>query len=424
MKRGSRFYVVGLILVLLAPLTWLAWQAQPARSNDDFEPVAEAFASPTIGQVLTFTATPIPSNTALPTPTDEPTATQPPPPSPTAVPTSTRTPRPTATPTSTPTQTPTPVFIADNIDRTCPDPAPLKPEYNRYYVPAQSWPQPNVGGPQHLWLSKPLPGGGRLLFTEWFPYGFDAGGRYLLHNGLDVSEPFNTPVLAMADGTVVVAGDDYSRLYGWRCDWYGHLVVIELDDRWLDQPVYILYGHVLDISVNVGDRVSRGEQVAEVGIGGAATLPHLHFEIRVGTNEFGSTRNPLLWLRPPVTRGVVVGRLIDPQGRPWQGVTIHAFGLSDGTENHTTWSYLGDPQRLTNPDETLAENFVIGDMRPGWYELIIPLQGVEYRAEVEVIGGALSTVEIVTEPLKTATPEPAPTATLESVPEPTAQTES
>ena len=156
------------------------------------------------------------------------------------------------------------------------------------------------------------------------------------------------------------------------------------------------------------------EQVAEVGIGGAATLPHLHIEVRVGTNEFGSTRNPLLWVRPWTTRGLIVGRVVDPEGRPWQGVAINAIGKSEGTENSTTWSYLGDPQSLINPDETLAENFVFGDMRPGLYQIVVILQGEEYRAEVEVIGGQLSTVEIVTQPLKTATPEPEASPTSEN----------
>jgi murein DD-endopeptidase MepM/ murein hydrolase activator NlpD len=228
----------------------------------------------------------------------------------------------------------------------------------------------------------------------------------------------------MTPGTVVVAGDDFNSLYGWRCDWYGHLVVIELDERWLDQPVYILYGHVLGITVQAGQRVNQGDQVAEVGIGGAATLPHLHFEVRVGTNEFGSTRNPLLWVNPPTTRGLVAGRVVDPEGRPWQGVAVNAFGISEGTENYTTWSYLGDPQNLINPDETLAENFVFGDMRPGQYEIIILLQGTEYRAVVDVEAGELNTVEIVTEPLKTATPEPPPTEQPENTPESTPGTTS
>jgi murein DD-endopeptidase MepM/ murein hydrolase activator NlpD len=257
-----------------------------------------------------------------------------------------------------------------------------------------------------------------LLYTDWFPYGYDAGDRYLIHNGLDVSEPLGTPVLAMADGTVVVAGEDFARLYGWRCDWYGNLVVIELDQQWLDQPVYILYGHVLGITVEVGQYVTQGEQVAEVGVGGAATLPHLHFEVRVGTNEFGSSRNPLLWVRPSQTRGLIAGRIIDPEGRPWQGVAINAVGQSEDTENYTTWSYLGDPQNLINPDEVLAENFIFGDVRPGRYEIYVLLQGTEYTAEVEVKAGQVSPVEIVTDPLKTPTPAPQPTITPEETTEP------
>lgn len=421
MKR-RRFFVAGIIIILIVPLTWVAWVAQPGRNVDGQEAVVEANPESSLG--LGSEGLPQqPSGTLAPTEspspglTAEPTDTLTVPPTLTPIPTSTPTPQPTYTPTKTPTITPSPFIVVDNVDRTCPDPAPLRPEYDRYYVPAQQWPAPSGGVGGHLWLSHPFEGGGRLLYTNWFPYGYDAGDRYLIHNGLDVSEPLGTPVLAMADGTVVVAGDDFSRLYGWRCDWYGHLVVIELDDRWLDQPVYILYGHVLEISVEVGQRVSRGDQVAEVGVGGAATLPHLHFEVRVGTNEFGSTRNPLLWLNPPASRGVVAGRIVDPQGRPWQGVAINAIGKSEGTETYVTWSYLGDPQKLIQPDEVLAENFVFGDMRPGRYEIIVLLQDIEYRTEVEVIGGEVSTVEIVTEPVKSSTPEPVPTGGIENLEE-------
>jgi murein DD-endopeptidase MepM/ murein hydrolase activator NlpD len=305
---------------------------------------------------------------------------------------------------------------ADPVDRSCPDPAPAKPEYRHFYLSGELWPTPAAEAGEHFWLDKPLPGGGRLLFTEWLPYGYDAGGRYLLHNGIDAAEPLGTPVLAAAEGTVIVAGDDYSRLFGWRCDWYGHLVVIELDRKWLDQPVYIVYGHVLNLTVRPGERVAAGQQVAEVGFGGAAKLPHLHFEVRVGSNEFGSSRNPLLWMRPPATRGIIAGRLIDPEGRPWQGVTVAAVGRSEGTETLTTWTYLGDPQDLINPDEALAENFVLADLKPGEYELYVEVQDEVYTLPVSVRGGELITAEIVTEPLKAATPElPA-----EPSPEPTA----
>ncbi|MGB3714723.1 MAG: peptidoglycan DD-metalloendopeptidase family protein [Candidatus Promineifilaceae bacterium] len=297
---------------------------------------------------------------------------------------------------------------SDAVDRTCPEPSPAKPDYYHYYLSGTSWPAPDPEKTDHFWLTELFEGGDRFLITEWFPYGYDVGGRYLIHNGIDMAEPQGTPILAASDGTVVVAGDDSTALYGWRCDWYGHLVVIELDDRWQGEPVFVLYGHVQNVSVEVGQSLERGETVAEVGVGGAATRPHLHFEVRVGENTFGATRNPLLWLPPPTTRGLIAGRLVDPGGRPWQGVTLTAIGRSDGTSNHTSWTYLGDPELLVNPDERLAENFVISDMEPGQYELIVSLQGVTYNQEVEVESGKLTVVEIVTESYKTPTATPQP----------------
>ena len=351
------------------------------------------------------TVTPLPTGLPLPTATPFPS----PPPSATPVPSSTAistyTPTATATATETPTNTATATATATPLPEALPCPAeePVRPDYSRYYLANEPWPTPDpAGATAHFWLSKPLPGGGRLLTNQWFPYGYDAG-RYLLHNGTDVAEDLGTPVLAAADGTIVVAGADAAEWWGWRCDWYGYLVIIQLDETWLDQPVYLLYGHVLNINVAVGQHVSQGEQVAEIGLGGAATVPHLHIEVRVGANAFGSTRNPLLWINP-ATRGVIAGRLVDPEGRPWQGVGISAVQVGGDGEIINTWSYLGDPLNLINPDEQLAENFLFSDLPPGNYQLFIRVQQVEYTVTVAVAAGTVSTVEIVTEPFKTPTP--------------------
>ncbi len=350
---------------------------------------------PTASPSITYTAvalTNTPTSTPIPTLTPPPTATD--------LPTATATA--TATATSTPTTTPTPP-----PDRTCPETPPLKPAYDRFYLSPEMWPTPDTAVAQpHFWLSKPLPGGGRTLTNQRFPYGWDENGRLLLHNAVDMAEDLGTPVLAVADGTVVVAQDDYNAYYGWRCDWYGHLVVIELDQTWLDQPIYVLYGHVLNINVEPGQRVEQGEQVAEVGLGGAATAHHLHLEVRVGENEFNATRNPMLWIDPGETRGVVVGRLVDPEGRPWQGVPLALVAEDKSGEIVGTWSYLGDPDNLANPDAGWAENFVFSDVRPGNYTVVTQIQDVEYQVPVEVTAGEISAVEIVTEPLKTATPIP------------------
>ena len=339
---------------------------------------------------------------ADPLPTKSPPATA------TPVPTSapTLTPSPTLTLTVAPTLTPRPSPTTEP-DRYCPESPPLKPEYSRFYLSAKKWPDPDQEiAETHFWMSKPLPPGiGRLLTNQRFPYGWDENGRLLLHTGVDTAEDLGTPVLAVADGTVIVAQSDYSAWYGWRCDWYGHLVVIELDERWQDQPVFALYGHVLNLQVQAGERVQRGQPVAEVGIGGAATHPHLHFEVRVGANEFANTRNPILWLDPGEERGVIAGRLVDPEGRPWQGVPLALVNDQDQGEIYPSWSYLGDPQSLANPDEGWAENFVFSDVKAGNYLIITQIQGVEYQVPVRVAAGDVAVVEIVTEIYKTPTPE-------------------
>ncbi|NCF65013.1 MAG: peptidoglycan DD-metalloendopeptidase family protein [Chloroflexi bacterium] len=313
-------------------------------------------------------------------------------------PTITVTPVPTFTPSVTVTASPVPTIV---VDRSCPEPAPIKPEYDRFFLSPKQWPSPAAADSEsHFWLSKPVPGAGRTMINEHFPYGWDGNGKLLLHNGVDIAEKLGTPVLAVADGTVVVAQSDSNAWYGWRCDWYGQLVVIELDETWQDQPIFALYGHVLDLKVEAGQRVSRGEAVAEVGFGGAATNPHLHFEVRIGENQFDATRNAMLWLDPGPTRGVIAGRLVDPEGRPWQGVPLALVSVNGEMANKSTWSYLGDPQSLINADELWAENFVFSDVPPGDYDIYTSIQEEDYRLRVTVLAGQVTFAEIVTEPLK------------------------
>lgn len=385
MKRLPVFYLlISLLLILLGSGCGQSADAAPA--------VAVAAVATEPLPTLRPSATPIPSPTATWTPSA----------TPTDPPTLTPQPTQTNTPTAVPTETMTPTAVP--INRRCPAEAPIKPPYTRYFLAADAWPQPQGEPLAHFDFIKPVPGGGRTIINKTFPYGSDGDGRYLLHNGIDIAGELGLPVLAVADGTVVVSQADESELYGWRCDWYGHLVVLELDQTWQGQPIYVLYGHVLGLSVEVGQHVSQGEPVAEVGVGGAATVPHLHLEVRVGSNAFSSTRNPMLWIDPGPTRGVVAGRLIDPQGRPWQGVVVTLVSSEDEPEFVNTFSYQGDPQNLINADELLAENFLFADVRPGEYTLYVKLQGVEYRQPVEVVAGELVTVELVTESYKTPTP--------------------
>lgn len=405
MKRSTLVYLsLSFLLVFLSSSCGQSAEAGPVD-------VAPAVA------VAAVATEPLPTLAPSATPNPSPTVTWMPSATATAPPTVTPQPTQTNTPTATPTETVTPTAVP--INRRCPEEAPLKPPYTSYFLSVDGWPQPQSEPLAHFDFVKPVPGGGRTIINKTFPYGSDGGGRYLLHNGIDIAGELGMPVLAVADGTVVVAQADERELYGWRCDWYGHLVVLELDQTWQGQPIYVLYGHVLGLSAEVGQHVAQGEPIAEVGVGGAATVPHLHLEVRIGSNEFGATRNPMLWLDPGTTRGVVAGRLIDPQGRPWQGVIVTLVAAGEGeSEFINTWSYQGDPQNLINPDELLAENFVFADVKPGEYTLYVKLQGVEYRQPVQVVAGELTTVELVTESYKTPTPTPELSPTPEAVAEP------
>ncbi|MBR0350212.1 MAG: M23 family metallopeptidase [Clostridia bacterium] len=45
--------------------------------------------------------------------------------------------------------------------------------------------------------------------------------------------------------------------------------------------VSIIYAHCNDLYVKEGDKITQGQEIAEVGSTGNSTGPHLHFEIRL-----------------------------------------------------------------------------------------------------------------------------------------------
>ena len=104
----------------------------------------------------------------------------------------------------------------------------------------------------------------------WFepPY----GGYPHFHTGIDISAASGTPVLAADDGVVLLAGASVVNgvLVG-----YGNYVVIAHTGG-----LTTLYGHLLGISVHVGDRVSQGQMIGAEGSTGNSTGAHLHFELR------------------------------------------------------------------------------------------------------------------------------------------------
>ena len=91
------------------------------------------------------------------------------------------------------------------------------------------------------------------------------------YNGVDLAAPAGTPLLASADGDVIV-----SKQNGWNGG-YGSYIVIQHPNG-----SQTLYSHASRVSVSVGQHVNRGEVIGAVGTTGKSTGPHVHFEIRNG----------------------------------------------------------------------------------------------------------------------------------------------
>ncbi|WNS42701.1 peptidoglycan DD-metalloendopeptidase family protein [Paenibacillus sp. MMS20-IR301] len=101
-----------------------------------------------------------------------------------------------------------------------------------------------------------------------------------MHTGVDFAVPQGTNIHAADAGTVLVA------------EWwsgYGYCVIVDHGGG-----VWTLYGHIREggILVKPGDRVARGQTIAESGATGRVTGPHLHFEVRID----GKTVDPMPYL--------------------------------------------------------------------------------------------------------------------------------
>jgi len=93
-------------------------------------------------------------------------------------------------------------------------------------------------------------------------------GGQEFHTGIDMRAPFNTPILAAADGTVTFSG--------WHSGGFGFKVIIDHGGG-----LHTWYGHNTRNLVSVGQQVVAGERIALAGSTGHSTGPHLHFEVRL-----------------------------------------------------------------------------------------------------------------------------------------------
>jgi murein DD-endopeptidase MepM/ murein hydrolase activator NlpD len=219
---------------------------------------------------------------------------------------------------------------------------------------------------------------------------------------VEIVNPTGTPVLAVEDGTVVVAGNDAHSVYGPWENFYGNLVVLEHRLQGMEEPIYTLYGHLSTIKVRVGQTVIVGEPIGEVGATGMATGSHLHFEVRAGANHYANTRNPALWLFPlddenGQSYGVLAGKLDNAQGDPiYFTVKAEYYPDINGSPDRIYFieTYATDMDPIQRNDN-YQENFVLMDLPPGNYRIALSASGKWTERWVEVESGKMSFVTIV-----------------------------
>jgi murein DD-endopeptidase MepM/ murein hydrolase activator NlpD len=108
--------------------------------------------------------------------------------------------------------------------------------------------------------------------------------RPLPHEGVDISAPTGTPIMAAAKGRVVRSG--------WVV---GYGLTIEVDHGF---GFRTLYGHASKLIAQVGDEVTRGDVIAQVGSTGITTAPNLHYEVKVN----GVAQDPSRFILPDYVR--------------------------------------------------------------------------------------------------------------------------
>lgn len=137
-------------------------------------------------------------------------------------------------------------------------------EYNEAYLAASEEKRDKIDRTPGNW---PVASKMRVKTSD-FGYRKDPFTRDLsFHDGIDISAPYGSPVIATGKGKVIFSGWD--KYYGncVRIDHGGGLVTV--------------YGHLQKTTVDVGDVVTKGAEVGKLGSTGRSTGAHVHYEVRI-----------------------------------------------------------------------------------------------------------------------------------------------
>ena len=149
---------------------------------------------------------------------------------------------------------------------------------------SQSLVQFNSAAPANVTLSQQVLGFDYVTpaqGTLTSPFGYrehPLQGEEAFHYGLDIANAEGTDICAFADGTVKAAGESSS---------FGNYLMLAHANGYTT-----LYGHCSKVTVTAGERVEKGQKIAEMGSTGNVTGTHLHFELMDGSTYL----NPIYYV--------------------------------------------------------------------------------------------------------------------------------
>ncbi|HUF37721.1 MAG TPA: peptidoglycan DD-metalloendopeptidase family protein [Anaerolineales bacterium] len=257
-------------------------------------------------------------------------------------------------------------------------------------VPTSTLPAPLPDFPLQLPIHPP----GRITIDPTYRFGTTQDGLREPHHGVEFLNSQGTPIYAAGPGTVLFAGDDYDGGPYSPANWfafYGLFAVVEHDLPGYYEPVYTLYAHLFELTVETGQTVNADTQIGLIGFTGAAIGSHLHFEVRYGGTSYADSQNPENWLAPREGHGTLSGSIRDADGLPLPVVQFALASLDDPSITYYFTTYEEPGLAAGSP---FGENFAFGDVPAGSYELSFVLYSLE-RHTIEIRAGERTFLDLV-----------------------------
>jgi murein DD-endopeptidase MepM/ murein hydrolase activator NlpD len=275
-----------------------------------------------------------------------------------------------------------PASAGDPLRFVFPTPAP---------APVSAWRPPLYPTPwaptayDHFFFSRPI----AADEVNWPLADYRYGGVFLpgvVHTGIDIPVKLGTRVQAAGPGRVTWTGYGLYRGTEDVTDPYGLAVSIKHDFGYQGETLYTVYGHLSRVDVMVGQHVEAGETIGLSGETGKVTGPHLHFEVRIGKNNYFVSRNPELWISPPQGWGILAARLQNNVGEHVYSQLVTVISKETGQ----TWYVNSYGEGTVNSDPYYRENLVLGDLPAGDYTVWIPYQGSTFNTDIRIDPGMVS----------------------------------